>query len=125
MALRPMDLVHRQFRAERPNQLWVADFTCVATWRGPVFVAFVIDVFARMIVGWRVSTSMKTDFVLDALEQALHARRNLDGLIHHSDRGTQPGFNWSSQQCLDLQSVTLHQALPQEYANRVSCEVWC
>jgi transposase InsO family protein len=89
MALRPMDLVHRQFRAERPNQLWVADFTYVATWRGPVFVAFVIDVFARMIVGWRVSTSMKTDFVLDALEQALHARRNLDGLIHHSDRGTQ------------------------------------
>lgn len=61
----------------------------VATWQGPVFVAFVIDVFSRMIVGWRVSTSMKTDFVLDALEQALHARRDIDGLIHHSDRGTQ------------------------------------
>jgi putative transposase len=88
-ALRPADLVNRQFTAERPNQLWVADFTYVATWRGPVFVAFVIDVFSRMIVGWRVSTSMKTDFVLDALEQALHARSDIDGLIHHSDRGTQ------------------------------------
>ena len=88
-ALRPADLVKRQFTAERPNQLWVADFTYVATWRGPVFVAFVIDVFSRMIVGWRVSASMKTDFVLDALEQALHARRDRNGLIHHSDRGTQ------------------------------------
>lgn len=87
--LRPADLVKRQFTAERPNQLWVADFTYVATWRGCVFVALVIDVFSRMIVGWRVSTSMKTDLVLDALEQALHARRDLDGLIHHSDRGTQ------------------------------------
>lgn len=88
-ARRPADLVNRQFVAERPNQLWVADFTYVATWRGPVFVAFVIDVFSRRIVGWRVSTSMKTEFVLDALEQALHARRDIEGLIHHSDRGTQ------------------------------------
>jgi putative transposase len=88
-ALRPADLVNRSFRADRPNQLWVADFTYVATWRGSVFVAFVIDVFSRMIVGWRVSTSMQTDFVLDALEQALHARKDIDGLIHHSDRGTQ------------------------------------
>jgi putative transposase len=107
-ALRPADLVNRQFTAERPNQLWVADFTYVATWRGPVFVAFVIDVFSRMIVGWRVSTSMKADFVLDALEQALHARGDIDGLIHHSDRGTQPGFNWSSQHGFDLLSVTPH-----------------
>ena len=74
-ALRPADLVRRQFSAARPNQLWVADFTYVATWQGAVFVAFIIDVFSRMIVGWRVSTSMRTDFVLDALEQALHARR--------------------------------------------------
>ena len=88
-ALRPADLVRRQFSAARPNQLWVADFTYVATWQGAVFVAFIIDVFSRMIVGWRVSISMKTDFVLDALEQALHARRNREGLIHHSDRGTQ------------------------------------
>lgn len=88
-ARRPADLVNRQFVAERPNQLWVADFTYVATWRGPVFVAFVIDVFSRRIVGWRVSTSMKTEFVLDALEQALHARCDIEGLVHHSDRGTQ------------------------------------
>jgi putative transposase len=88
-AARPADLVDRQFTAERPNQLWVADFTYVATWQGFVFVAFVIDVFARSIVGWRVSSSIKTDLVLDALEQALHARSDTDGLVHHSDRGTQ------------------------------------
>jgi len=88
-AQRPADLVERQFVAHRPNQLWVADFTYVATWRGFVYVAFVIDVFSRMIVGWRVSTSMKADLVLDALEQAVHARCETEGLIHHSDRGRQ------------------------------------
>ena len=72
-AERPADLVQRQFQADRPNQLWVADFTYVATWAGVVFVAFVIDVFARRIVGWRVASSMRTDLVLDALEQALWA----------------------------------------------------
>jgi len=88
---RPADLVDRQFVATRPNQLWVSDFTYVATWSGFVYVAFVIDVFARRIVGWRVSSSMRTDFVLDALEQAIHARRSdaFTGLVHHSDRGTQ------------------------------------
>jgi len=88
---RPLDLVDRQFTATRPNQLWVADFTYVATWRGFVYVAFVIDVFARRIVGWRVSSSLATDFVLDALEQAIYDRCDtaLDGLVHHSDRGTQ------------------------------------
>jgi len=88
---RPADLVDRQFVATRPNQLWVSDFTYVATWGGFVYVAFVIDVFARRIVGWRVSASMRTDFVLDALEQAIYARRGdaLTGLVHHSDRGTQ------------------------------------
>ena len=86
----PQDLVNRQFRAERPNQLWVSDFTYVSTWTGFVYVAFVVDVFARRIVGWKVSSSSKTDFVLDALEQALHARRPAQGgLIHHSDRGVQ------------------------------------
>jgi putative transposase len=90
-ATRPPDLVERSFVAERPNQLWVSDFTYVATWQGFVYVAFVIDVFARRIVGWRVSASLKTDFVLDALEQAIHARcaTTLPGLVHHSDRGTQ------------------------------------
>ena len=88
---RPADLVDRRFTASRPNQLWVADFTYVATWRGFVYVAFVIDVFARRIVGWRVAASLRTDFVLDALEQAIYDRcgGGVDGLIHHSDRGTQ------------------------------------
>jgi len=85
----PLDRVQRQFVASRPNELWIADFTYVATWSGFVYVAFVIDVFARCIVGWRVSRSMQTDLVLDALEQALHARQVGDGLIHHSDRGCQ------------------------------------
>jgi putative transposase len=88
-AARPADLVKREFSATRPNQLWVADFTYVATWAGFVYVAFIIDVFSRAIVGWRVSRSMRTDLVLDALEQALHARPNSDGVIHHSDRGSQ------------------------------------
>ena len=86
----PLDRVNRQFKADRPNQLWVSDFTYVSTWQGWVYVAFVIDVFARRIVGWRVSRSMHTDFVLDALEQALYARQpERDALVHHSDRGSQ------------------------------------
>src|SRR5437660_2709694 len=87
---RPRDLVDRKFTATRPNQLWVSDFTYVATWRGFVYVALVIDVFARRIVGWRVSASLHTDFVLDALEQAIYERcgETANGLVHHSDRGT-------------------------------------
>ena len=87
----PLDRVNRQFKAARPNQLWVSDFTHVRTWQGWLFVAFVIDVYARRIVGWRVSHSMRTDFVLDALEQALYERQPQlsDQLIHHSDRGVQ------------------------------------
>ena len=87
----PLDKVNRQFKAQRPNQLWVSDFTYVSTWQGWLYVAFVVDVFARRIVGWRVSTSMTTDFVLDALEQALYARQpERDGsLVCHSDRGSQ------------------------------------
>jgi len=86
---RPTDKVSRQFTATRPNQLWVADITFVATWTGFVYVAFIIDVFARYIIGWRVSRSLRTDLVLDALEQALWARRKIEGLIHHSDHGCQ------------------------------------
>jgi transposase InsO family protein len=81
--------VKRQFHATRPNQLWVADFTYVATWSGFVYVAFVIDVFARHVIGWRVARSMHTDLVLDALEQALWLRTGAHGVIHHSDRGSQ------------------------------------
>jgi transposase InsO family protein len=86
---RPGDLVKRQFTARRPNELWVADITYVATWVGFVYVAFVIDVFARRIVGWRVARSMRTELVLDALEQALYSRTGTQGLVHHSDRGAQ------------------------------------
>jgi len=87
----PADLVERNFTATRPNQLWVSDFTYVATWRGFVYVAFVIDVFARRIVGWRASASLRTDLALDALEQAIYDRCDTDtgDLVHHSDRGTQ------------------------------------
>jgi len=87
----PLDLVNREFKASAPNQLWVSDFTYVSTWSGFVYVAFVIDVFARRIVGWRVSRTAHTAFVLDALEQALHQRRpeQQNGLVHHSDRGSQ------------------------------------
>jgi putative transposase len=93
----PLDRVNRQFKADRPNALWVSNFTYVSTWQGMVYVAFVIDVYARVIVGWRVSRSMTSDFVLDALEQALYARRagsgvqdaNSNPLVHHSDRGSQ------------------------------------
>ena len=95
----PLDHVNRQFRAPRPNVLWVSDFTYVATWTGFVYVAFVIDAYARRIVGWRVSRTAHAGFVLDALEQALHDRRPVHrgGLVHHSDRGSQGELKWSSQ----------------------------
>ena len=85
----PLDRVNRQFRVPAPNMLWVSDFTYVATWQGFVHVAFVIDAFARRIVGWRVSRTAHAGFVLDALEQAVHQRRPGAGLVHHSDRGSQ------------------------------------
>ncbi len=87
----PQDLVNRQFQVDRPNRLWVADFTYVSTWQGWLYVAFVIDTFANRIVGWRTSSRMTTDFVLDALEQAIYDRKpaSADGLVHHSDRGSQ------------------------------------
>ena len=86
----PLDHVNRQFKASRPNELWVSDFTYVSTWQGWLYVAFVVDVYARRIVGWRVSRSMQTDFVLDALEQALYDRQPAaHALTHHSDRGSQ------------------------------------
>lgn len=88
-AQHPADLVERDFRADAPNRLWVADLTYVATWTGFVYVAFVIDVFSRCIVGWRVSRSLRSDLALDALEQALHDRPHVADLVHHSDRGVQ------------------------------------
>ena len=98
---RPADLVDRQFAATGPNQLWVADLTYVRTHAGWTYVAFVLDVFSRMIVGWQVSTSLRTDLALDALDMGLWLRQragqDVTGLVHHSDRGVQGGFNWSSQ----------------------------
>jgi transposase InsO family protein len=88
-AARPLDRVNRQFVATRPNQLWVADFTYVATWAGFVYTAFVIDVYARRIIGWRVARSMSAELVLDALEQAIWSRSGIDGVVQHSDRGSQ------------------------------------
>ena len=95
----PLDRVNRHFKAPAPNMLWLSDFTYVATWQGFVYVAFVIDAFARRIVGWRASRTAHAGFVLDALDQALHDRRPVhrSGLIHHSDRGVQGRFNRSSQ----------------------------
>jgi putative transposase len=92
-APRPRDLVDRDFTAAAPNRLWVADLTYVRTWSGFVYVAFITDVYSRMIVGWQASTSLRSDLALDALEQAIWTRSDhaggLDGLVHHSDRGSQ------------------------------------
>ena len=122
---RPRDLVERAFVASRPNQLWVADFTYVATWRGMVYVAFVIDVFSRRIVGWRASASMRTDLALDALEQAVYDREIDAGLVHHSDRGSQLGFKRSSQHH-PLNVIAGTDRVPRPVcANRVSFVVSC
>ncbi|MCW2571761.1 MAG: putative transposase for insertion sequence element [Frankiales bacterium] len=95
---RPADLVERQFTATRPNELWVADITYIPTWTGFAYAAFVIDVFSRRIVGWQVSTSLRTDLAMDALEMAIWTRDGqVDGIVHHSDRGCQGGLNRSSQ----------------------------
>jgi transposase InsO family protein len=119
----PLDRVNRHFQAPRPNALWVADFTYVATWSGFVYVAFVIDAFARHIVGWRVSRTAHAGFVLDALEQALHARHPIrGGLVHHSDRGVQGGFKWSSQHGLFWFIVGTRHTPRQVFSSRASCE---
>ncbi len=98
---RPADLVDRDFAAPAPNRLWVADITYVKTHSGWVYVAFVIDVFSRMVVGWQASKSLRSDLALDALEMAIWNRKragiDVSGVVHHSDRGVQGGFTWSSQ----------------------------
>ena len=127
-AERPADLVDRHFVATRPNQLWVADFTYVATWVGFVYVAFVIDVFARRIVGWRAPSSLRTDFgQLDALEQAIYARCDdtVGDLVHHSDRGSQLGFKGPSQRVCDSLSLNDFEVLPQASSSRGSFGADC
>ncbi len=124
---RPMDLVARDFTATRPNQLWVSDLTYVATWRGFVYVAFVIDVFSRRIVGWRASTSLRSDLALDALEQAICEREGdlADRVIHHSDRGVQLGLNWSSQHRVLNVNAGADQVSRLGCASPASFVVWC
>src|SRR3984957_8471334 len=118
----PLDHVNRRFKAPRPNVLWVSDFPYVATWTGFVYGAFVIDAYARRIVGWRVSRSAHAGFVLDALEQALHDRRPVSGsgLVHHSDRGVQGGFKRSSQQSRCWLIEATGQAPLQAFSNQAS-----
>jgi putative transposase len=126
-AARPADLVERNFSAARPNQLWVADLTYVATWSGFVYVAFIIDAFSRFLVGWQASRSLRTDLALDALEMAIWRRRGgLEGLVHHSDRGSQGGFKGSSQHRLLLTGSTVARRGPRRvFSSRGSCGVGC
>jgi putative transposase len=122
----PLDRVNRHFKAAHPNALWVSDFTYVATWVGFVYVAFVIDAFARRIVGWRVSRTAHAGFVLDALEQALHERQPAEGsgLVHHSDREAQGGLNWSSQRQPERIGARRRGPRPAS-STRASCAVCC
>jgi transposase InsO family protein len=122
----PLDHVNRQFHVPAPNMLWVSDFTYVATWTGFVYVAFVIDTYARRIVGWRVSRTAHASFVLDALEQALHDRRPIHrgGLVHHSDRGSQGGFKRSSQHRWCSPTAATRQALRRAFSNPASFSAW-
>jgi putative transposase len=114
-ATRPPDRVKRNFKASKPNELWVVDFTYVPTWSGTVFTAFVSDVYSRRIVGWRTKATMPTELPLDALEMALWTRQQADqlvkGLVHHSDAGSQTGFKGSSQHCLVDRSVGVGRGL--------------
>ena len=121
----PLDHVNRQFKAEHPNALWLSDFTYVATWAGFVYVAFVIDAYARRIVGWRVSRTAHGGFVLDALEQALHNRRPLHcgRLVHHSDRGSQGGFKRSSQHGFCRSVPGIGQVLQRVFSSQAFCVV--
>ena len=122
----PSDHVNRQFQAARPNALWLSDFTYVATWAGFVYVAFIIDAYARRIVGWRASRTAHAGFVLDALEQALHERRPRlrGGLVHHSDRGSQGRFKRSSQHGLCGPIEGTGQAPRRAFAKQAPCEAW-
>jgi putative transposase len=126
VGVRAEDLVERRFAAQRPNQLWIADITYVATWSGFAYTSFIIDVFSRRIVGWRVWNRLKADLALDALEMAIWSRNeNLDGLVHHSDRGSQPRFNRSTQHCCFRQRLGGGRVLRRVSSTRGSCGVAC
>jgi transposase InsO family protein len=125
-ATRPADLVNRQFTAQRPNALWLADLTYVRTWSGFCYAAFIIDCYSRLIVGWQLASHLRTDLALDALEMAIWTRRGeLDGLVHHSDRGSQPRFKGSSQHCLVGGSTVARPGPRRVFSSRGSCGVGC
>jgi len=122
---RARDLLQRDFTATRPNEKWVADLTYIRTWNGFVYLAFILDCFSRTIVGWQLATHMRTDLVLDALEMANGLRRPAGGLIAHSDRGSQPRFNRSSQRWFVDMIVSGHRVPPRGSSRRVSCGAGC
>jgi len=118
--------VQRRFGPPAPNRLWVADLTYVSTWSGFAYVAFVVDAYARRILGWRVASTMATSMVLDAIEQAIWTRQqegilDLKDVVHHTDRGSQGGFNLSSQHRVVNLSVVGRQTLPPVFSTRVFC----
>ena len=124
-APRAPDLVKRQFVAERPDQLWLADITYLPTYEGWLFLAVVMDVCSRKIVGWAMREDLKADLVVDALGMAVARRRPRPGLVHHSDRGSQPRLNRSSQQWFVDLFVNAHSMLRPESASQVSCGAGC
>ena len=125
-AVRPADLVERDFSAEAPNRLWVSDLTYVATWAGVAYVCFIIDAFSRRIVGWRAAAHMRTSMVLDALEMARASRgTHLGGLVAHSDAGSQAGFNRWSQHWPVGVSVGVRRGLRRVCASQAPCGVCC
>ena len=130
VAARAADLVQRKFAPPAPNRLWVADLTYVSTWSGFAYVAFVVDAYARRILGWRAASTMTTAMVLDGIEQAIWTRQHegvfdLNDVVHHTDRGSQGGFNRWSQHRLGEASVGVRRRLPQGFASRGSCGVGC
>jgi transposase InsO family protein len=122
---RSRDLVRRDFTASRPNELWVCDLTYLRTWSGFVYLAFILDAYSRMIVGWQLATHVRTELVLDALEMANGLRRPSAGLVAHTDRGSQGDFKGSSQHGLVGESVEARRTLRQVSSNRASCVVGC
>ena len=124
-APRPPDLVDRRFTAERPNQLWVTDITYVSTWEGWLYVAFVLDVYSRVIVGWQIASHLRTELVLDAIEMAISRRDTTGGLTCHSDAGCQPGLSRWSQHRLVGVSVGARRGPRLGCASRGSCGVGC
>jgi putative transposase len=119
------NLIDRDFAASRPNEKWATDITYIWTAEGWLYLAIIMDLYSRRIVGWATADHLKTDLCLDALQMGIHQRMEIEGLIHHSDRGVQGGFNWSSQRCRVSEIVGDCRGLRQVSSSRGSCEVGC